>query len=195
MAKRIFFSFHYQDVKEFRANVPRNSWLFKKDRFEAGFFDASIWEASKKSKELALKRLINSGIRNTSVTAVLIGDQTYARRWVRYEIVRSIYCGNKVIGVHINKIPDKNQRIKLINGPNPFKYLGIQFSQDGKNIKVYNYIPNKWIEYKDHNGWKLKRAAHPKFHGNFYKLSNLGFPVYDWQLQEGYKNFAKWVGD
>jgi hypothetical protein len=42
MAKRVFFSFHYQDVIDFRANVVRQHWLTKPDREAAGFFDASI---------------------------------------------------------------------------------------------------------------------------------------------------------
>jgi len=48
MAKRVFFSFHYQDVIDFRANVVRKHWLTKRDREAAGFFDASVWETAKK---------------------------------------------------------------------------------------------------------------------------------------------------
>ena len=29
MAKRVFFSFHYKDVVEFRANVVRKHWVVK----------------------------------------------------------------------------------------------------------------------------------------------------------------------
>ena len=43
MASRVFFSFHYEDVKTFRADVVRNHSVTK-ERGEAGFFDASIWE-------------------------------------------------------------------------------------------------------------------------------------------------------
>lgn len=90
MAKRVFFSFHYQDVIDFRANVVRKHWRTKSDRKDAGFFDASIWETAKRTSSLALKRLINSELQNTSVTVVLIGSGTYARRWVRYEIIKSM---------------------------------------------------------------------------------------------------------
>ena len=86
MAKRVFFSFHYQDVIDFRANVVRNHWMTKPDRTSAGFFDASIWETAKKSGSIAVKRLINSGLEGTTGTCVLIGSQTYLRPWVRYEI-------------------------------------------------------------------------------------------------------------
>jgi hypothetical protein len=42
MAKRVFFSFHYDDVIAFRANVVRKHDVTK-DTGTAGFFDASIW--------------------------------------------------------------------------------------------------------------------------------------------------------
>ena len=73
MAKRVFFSFHYQDVIDFRANVVRQHWMTKPDREEAGFFDASIWESARRTGSVALKRLINAGLDGTSVTCVLVG--------------------------------------------------------------------------------------------------------------------------
>ena len=46
MARRVFFSFHYErDI--WRANVVRNSWVTQ-DREAAGFWDASLWEEAKK---------------------------------------------------------------------------------------------------------------------------------------------------
>jgi hypothetical protein len=97
MAKRVFFSFHYQNVADFRVNVVRNHWLTKSDREAAGFFDASVWEKAMKESDLALKRMINSAITNTSNTCVLIGEGTYDRRWVRYEIFKSLASGNHLL--------------------------------------------------------------------------------------------------
>ena len=107
MAKRVFFSFHYQDVIDFRANVVRQHWLTKPDRESAGFFDASIWKTAERARSTAVKRLINSGLDGTSVTCVLIGSQTYARPWVRYEILKSFCKGNSILAVHINPIRGK----------------------------------------------------------------------------------------
>ena len=104
MGNRVFFSFHYQDVIEFRANVVRNHWVAKPNRTAAGFYDASLWEDTKKQGKTALKRLINSGVDNTSNTCVLIGSSTYARPWVRYELLKSFKRGNHIFGVHINGI-------------------------------------------------------------------------------------------
>jgi hypothetical protein len=55
MAKRVFFSFYYQDVVDFRANVVRQHWLTKPDREAAGFFDASIWGNAKLSGDIAYR--------------------------------------------------------------------------------------------------------------------------------------------
>src|SRR4051794_35488894 len=112
MAKRVFFSFHYQDVIDFRANVVRQHWLTKPDREAAGFFDSSIWGNAELSGDVGIKRVINAGVDGTSVTCVLIGSETHARRWVRYEIMKSFRKGNALLSVHINQIRARDQRTK-----------------------------------------------------------------------------------
>jgi hypothetical protein len=52
MAKRVFFSFHYKDVADFRANVVRNHWLTKPDREICGYYDASFGN-QRRSKEMS----------------------------------------------------------------------------------------------------------------------------------------------
>jgi hypothetical protein len=117
MARRTFFSFHYErDVT--RANVVRNSWLTKPDREASGFFDASLWEESKKQGDAAIKRMIDDGLRNTSVTVVLIGRETAGRSYVVYEIERSIDRGNGLLGVQIHAIKNL-QGVQDEPGSNP----------------------------------------------------------------------------
>lgn len=190
MARRVFFSFHYQDVIDFRANVVRNHWVTQ-DREAAGFFDASIWEDAKKESDLALKRLINKEVQNTTVTVVLIGSQTYARRWVRYEIIKSLSKGNKILGVHINGIKGKNGRTKML-GPNPFDYLGYQYSDDGKKLYLWERNQGQWVLYGDYDAYTLEKPVSQSEKGKFYKLSSTR-TVYDWIANDGYKNFSKWV--
>lgn len=43
MARRVFFSFHYER-DAWRAAQVRNSWVTKPDREAAGFWDAVAWE-------------------------------------------------------------------------------------------------------------------------------------------------------
>ena len=188
MAKRVFFSFHYQDVIDFRANVVRNHKTLKHE--SAGYFDASIWEESKKVSDLALKRLINGGLTNTSVTAVLIGSETFSRRWVRYEIMKSLEKGNSLIGIQINSITGKDGKIKEI-GPNPFEHLAIEYSSDGKKVNLKEYKNNKWIKYEDLDGWSISGLAQSEW-GKVYQLSKY-YNVYDWVKNDGYQNFDKWI--
>ena len=187
MAKRVFFSFHYQDVIDFRANVVRNHWLTKKDREDAGFFDASIWEEAKKKGNLSLKRLINGGLKNTSTTCVLVGSDTFNRKWVNYEIMKSVSIGNHILAVHINSIKGKDKKTKT-KGPNPLYYLGYSFSKDGKTVNLYDYIDKKWIKYTDLDSYSVKEVAE-KYRNKIYRLSS-DYNIYDWNDDDGYDNFS-----
>jgi hypothetical protein len=189
MAKRVFFSFHYQDVIDFRANVVRNHWLTK-DREDAGFFDASIWEEAKKKGDLALKRLINDGLDNTSVTVVLIGSDTFNRKWVRYEIIKSLSKGNKIIGVNINGIKSKLGHTKQ-SGPNPFDYLGLEYSNDGKNLSFWECNDCKWVPYDGLDPYSISEAKE-YYKGKRFKLSHF-YDTYDWVNDDGYNNFSSWI--
>ena len=190
MAKKVFFSFHYQDVIDFRANVVRNHGNFKLNKGEAGFYDSSIWEEAKKTSDLALKRLINKGIQNTSNTCVLIGTHTFERRWVDYEIMKSLEKGNHIFGVHINGIKDKNQKTKS-QGNNPLYYLGYSVDSTGKRLSLHNYIQGKWIPYNDLDGWTVNQFPE-KERNKIFRLSTL-YPIYDWINDDGYNQFKNWV--
>jgi hypothetical protein len=189
MAKKVFFSFHYDDVKTFRANVVRNHDLTKRDAQEAGFFDASIWEDAKLHGDLSVKRLINTNLENTSVTCALIGMGTWSRRWVRYEILKSYDRGNLLFGIHINSVPDKNQQT-FLQGPNPFDYLGFVVNENGTKLTYYEHDGKNWTVYQD---LPPKSVSLPQQHwSKGFKLSNW-VPCYDWTSGNGYKNFATWV--
>jgi len=193
MSKRVFFSFHYKDVIEFRANVVRKHWVVKADREEAGYFDASIWEEAQKTNDIGLTRLINGALDNTSATCVLVGSQTYARPWVRYEIVKSLYRGNRVFAVHINQIKGKDQLTKS-NGPNPFDYLALKYSDEGKKVDVFEAKDGKWVAYTKLPSYTLKNTAADQRWGKLFKLSSLGYKIYCWSDDDGYNNFATWAG-
>lgn len=189
MAKRVFFSFHYDDVKTFRANVVRNHDLTKNDRDEAGFFDASIWETAKRYGDESIKKLVNSGLDGTSVTCVLIGSHTWSRRWVRYEILKSYDRGNKLFGVHINSVPDKSRQ-SFPQGPNPFLHLGFYISKDGQTITYYERDSGDWRVSQD---LPSQRTGYdPQYRDKGYTLADW-VPVYDWTSGDGYRNFASWV--
>lgn len=188
MAKRVFFSFHYQDVIDFRANVVRKHDVTKDDN--GGFFDSSIWESAKKQGDIALKRLINGGLDNTSVTAVLIGSETHARRWVQYEIMKSIERGNRVIGIYINSIRGKDGQVKA-QGPSPFDYLGLEVSPDGLRGRPTIWNGKAWAYYQDLDAFTIGQQTQDK-RGKNWQLKTW-LPTYDWVANNGFDNFKDWV--
>ena len=95
MARKVFFSFHYErDI--WRTNVVRNSGVVEGSA-AAGFYDASLWEEAKKKGDADVKKLIDKGLIGTSVTVVLIGAETSSRKFVDYEIEQSIARGNGLL--------------------------------------------------------------------------------------------------
>jgi MTH538 TIR-like domain (DUF1863) len=103
MARRVFFSFKYEDVS--RAMVVRNSWVVQ-GREAAGFIDAVDFEKLKKQGDPAIKRWIDVQLTGTSVTVVLVGQLTCGSRWVEYEIAQSKALGHGLLGIDISKIKD-----------------------------------------------------------------------------------------
>lgn len=145
MARRVFFSFHYErDI--WRASQVRNSWVTKPDREAAGFWDSAAWEEVKKKGKDAIKRWIRDQLKGTSVTVVLIGTFTSEREYVHYEINQSWEKKNGLIGVYIHNMKDQDRRTEK-KGDNPFVKLGY------KGIKTYDWVNDngyenlgKWIE-------------------------------------------------
>ena len=103
MARKVFFSFKYEDVS--RAMVVRNSWVAQ-GKEAAGFIDKADFEEVKKKGDEAIKNWINKQLEGTSVTVVLVGSLTCSSRWVKYEIKQSIARGNGLLGIDISKIKD-----------------------------------------------------------------------------------------
>ncbi len=102
MARSVFFSFHYQrDIV--RVNQIRNLPEIV-DASAAGFKDSSLWEEAKKKSDDAVKKLIDDGLMGTSVTLVCIGNKTAGRKFINYEIQKSIDRGNGILGVQIHHL-------------------------------------------------------------------------------------------
>jgi hypothetical protein len=189
MAKRVYFAFDYEDVSDFRANVVRNH-NFTGGVEKSGYFDASIWEEAKKKDPAALKRLIDAELEYTSVTAVLIGSETWSRRWVRYEIFKSVERGNAVFGIHINNILDKNRQTKTL-GPNPFANLGVIVDSDGKRAKPTEWKSTQFIPYTDLQTFVIAEQA-AELRRRHWPLSRW-LRTYDWVNDSGFRNFNSWI--
>jgi MTH538 TIR-like domain (DUF1863) len=146
MARKVFFSFHYQrDL--WRVNVVRNSGMID-GVAAAGFHDASLWEEAKRKGDDAVKRLINNGLDATSVTVVLIGAETSSRKYVTYEIEKSIARGNGLLGIHISNIKDQDGRTDSLGA------VPAALSKSGAPVYTWEYGKlGEWVEkaYKKTN--------------------------------------------
>lgn len=108
MARKIFFSFHYER-DSWRAGQVRNCNVVSSED-EYGFIDAAEWESIKKKGDTAIQRWIDAQLKNTSVTVVLIGAETADREWVQHELVKSWNRGNGITGIRIHNIKDQDQK-------------------------------------------------------------------------------------
>jgi hypothetical protein len=124
MARRVFFSFYY-DNDIWRANQIRNTNVVAGSD-TAGFFDHSEYEDAKKQGDQGIKRMILRHLNNTTVTVVLIGSQTANRPWVRYEIEKSIERQNGLLGIYLHHLKNQSGQTSL-RGPKPNVPLGIEF--------------------------------------------------------------------
>ncbi len=150
MARRVFFSFHY-DADITRAQRVRNSWVTQRwtaeEKIDHGFFDAGLWESAKTNGRRAIENLIDRGLVNTSVTAVLIGAETYSRDYVLYEIEQSYKRNNGLLGVYVGGLKDF-QGYTSRNGPNPFRHADVPGSfstYDWVRDDGYNNF-GRWVE-------------------------------------------------
>lgn len=157
--RRVFFSFHFAR-DSWRAGQVRNSWVTQRpnQRAGTGFTDAAAWETVKRSGEAAIQRWIAEQMSGTSVTVVLIGNQTSQRPWVRYEIERSYDERKGLLGVYVHGVRDA-QRTTDTQGANPFDITiqppGLVFSTRLSTlVPTYDWIAHdgyrnlsSWIEH------------------------------------------------
>lgn len=191
MTRRTFFSFHYTpDV--WRVWNVRNCWVVKPDdQIADGFFDSSVFEASKKESEDNLKAFLRDGLKYTSVTCVLAGAKTSERRWVRYEIVRSVLKGNGLLTVDIHGVGDKGGKTGT-KGLDPLACIGLYKAND----KIYFAEKNgdKWEKYGDYTS--------PISAGDLWfdaPTSNTVVPLskhcrrYDFVANDGRAKISEWI--
>ena len=188
MARHTFFTFHYQrDVQ--RAAIVRNSWVCRRDRLDAGFFEDGLWETARRTGDSGIRQVIGRGMNGTSVTCVCIGHETWSRYWVRYEILKSFAEGKGLLGVRIHGLPDFRRQIDP-PGANPFDYLAFRAEQSG--IRLLRSFNGEW-NYSEEFPDPLPKHTIPYDLGTrrYHTFSSL-FPVYDWS-RGGHANLGDWI--
>lgn len=206
--RRVFFSFHHADIM--RVNNVRLSGEFVKSASDSGreiegFYDNSLWESKKRYGDDAIKDLLRDGVKNSSAVCVLVGTDTWARRWVRYEIARAIIDGRGLLAVHVNGLNHHQLRIPHPFGENPLNWLGVGKVQSSLQTNPTYYLFEKktrwdglqyvfdWLRYGEYTlpvsrprwladpapGWVMPLSANAS--------------VYDYIGGSGAKNIGAWI--
>lgn len=152
MTRKVFFSFHYEEDCT-RAAIVRNHNVTKDN--SGGYIDAADWEKIKNDED-KIKKWIADQLIGTSVTVVLIGEQTSGRKWIKYELSKSIEKGNALLGIYIHNLEDMRTKKKANKGDNPLDsiYLDEFSNKKASSIyKTYDWVNDKgydnfekWIE-------------------------------------------------
>jgi antiphage defense system Thoeris ThsB-like protein len=144
MARRVFFSFHYdRDVR--RIVQVRNSWVVRKEHEAQPFYDKAEFEEAKK-RAGGIEKWIEEQLKNTSVTVVLFGAETYDREWVRHEIKRSYELNKGILAIDIHSVKDP-QKGADVQGRNPLEYWGIG---EGLQRKTFDRMYSTYDWVRDH---------------------------------------------
>ena len=134
MARRVFYSFHYQP-DNWRAAMVRNIGSIEGNRPATD----NGWEAVKRGGDAAIKKWIADQMNNRSCTVVLAGANTADRKWINYEIAKSWNDGMGVVGIHIHGLEDSDGDVSQ-KGRNPFEFITL--GKSGKKlssiVKCYN---------------------------------------------------------
>ncbi|MCO5110289.1 MAG: TIR domain-containing protein [Burkholderiaceae bacterium] len=114
MARKVFYSFHYQP-DSWRVSQVRNIGAIE-DNKPAKDND---WETVTKGGDKAIEKWIDEQMSGRSCVVVLIGSATANRKWINHEIKKAWADGKGLVGVHIHGL--KNSEGKTCaKGANPF---------------------------------------------------------------------------
>jgi len=138
MARKVFFSFHY-DPDKWRASQVRNM----------GALEGNVpcsdndWESVKRGGGDAIRRWIAGQLVGRSCAVVLVGADTASRKWVIHEIQEAWNANKGVVGVHIHNLKDQ-QGNHSAKGANPFDQLTIQNGTKRLSSIAKLYDPPGW---------------------------------------------------
>jgi hypothetical protein len=153
VARRVFFSFHYErDVR--RIQQVRNSWVVREKGTTQPFYDGADFEEAKR-RAGGIENWIEEQLKGCSVTAVLFGAETYNREWVKHEIKRSFQLKMGILAIDIHNVRDP-LRGADVQGRNPLEHW-----RDGDRQFTSIYRTYDWVRddgYNNIGGW-IEQAA------------------------------------
>lgn len=195
--RRAFFSFHFADI--LRVNNVRKRYQFVEggEDEKSRFFDSSLWEEKKLTNPEAIKGLIRYGVGHTSAVCVLVGSETWAREWVRYEIARAVVDNRGLLAVHLNAINHHSGRGADPLGQNPLDYMGLYKRHSDILQPPTWYLCEwdglAWVPYRHHTKAVAKPAYVPDAPAGHVVQLSRATATYCYATQYGSTLIGKWI--
>jgi hypothetical protein len=154
MARRCFYSFHYQP-DNWRASTVR----------QIGAIDGSApasgndWEtiASGANRDQKIEAWIARQMEGRTCTIVLVGSNTAGRKWINHEIIQSWNKGLGLVGIRIHGLKDRHGNTSAL-GVNPFDSITHGPTQRPLSSLVKCYDP-VGVTSQDRYGWITQHLA------------------------------------
>jgi hypothetical protein len=132
MARKTFFSFHYEP-DNWRAGQVRNMGVVEGNEPVSD----NDWEAVKKGGDAAIEKWIADQLKGRTCTIVLVGTNTAGRKWIIHEIKESWNGGMGIVGIHVHNLKDKDGK-QSQKGKNPFDSLTLGDQKLSAVVKLYD---------------------------------------------------------
>ena len=120
MARRVFFSFHF-DNDAWRAGQVRNMGSLEGNEPVSD----NDWEEVKKGGDAAIEKWIEGQLKGRSCVVVLIGSKTSSRKWIKHEIIEGWNSGKGVVGIHVHGLKGSDGKTAA-KGSNPFSAISMK---------------------------------------------------------------------
>lgn len=134
MARKVFFSFHYQPDCV-RASQVRNIGVVEGNPSATD----NDWETVARGGDPAIQKWIDNQLSGRSCTIVLIGKDTAGRKWINYEIEKSWNGSKGVFGIYIHNLKNFSG-VQTTMGSNPFSGFNLKNGTVALSsvVKAYN---------------------------------------------------------
>ncbi|SMM99049.1 hypothetical protein SPONN_232 [uncultured Candidatus Thioglobus sp.] len=187
--RKVFFSFAWEDI--WQVNQVRNSWVTQGNYKYAGYTDKAEIEKLKLQTDKAIKKWIDKQMHGTSVTCVLIGQNTNNSKWVEYEIQQSRKQNKGIVVIYIHNVKN-NKGVTSNIGENPLSFYKKTLAEKAKKAVLLGgggLVLARLFPATALVAWGLS--------GLFvvYQLlkDEENYKVYDWTDDDGRNNLDDWI--
>jgi hypothetical protein len=145
---KIFYSFHYE-LDVIRTQQVRNIGSVEENKPVS----PTEWEEVKRRGDNSVKNWIDKNLANADCLIVLIGQQTWTRPWVRYEIEKAWSLKKAMQGIYIHNLKDFQGRVTN-KGENPFSTIFFNTGYGNPQKKISDCLlqpfdPSPFNAYQD----------------------------------------------